>query len=163
MNPTPPDALADLRGYHLPDPVSWWPPAPGWWLLAALVLATLVVVSLLLWRRYRNRAALRAALSELERLDQQQAVTDPAGFARSLSRLLRRYALTRFPHDQVAGLTGNDWLRFLDIHGGGTTFSEGAGRLLTEAPYQASCNTPALLELAQLTRHWLLQNRGTRT
>ncbi|MEJ2404555.1 MAG: DUF4381 domain-containing protein [Candidatus Thiodiazotropha sp.] len=163
MNPTTPDALANLRGYHLPDPVSWWPPAPGWWLLAVLVLATLVVISLLLWRRYRNRAALREALIELERLDHQQAATDPAGFARKLSRLLRRYALTRFPRNKVAGLTGNDWLGFLDAHGGGTTFCEGAGRLLIEAPYRSAGDPPALLELAQLARQWLLHNRGTRT
>ena len=36
MNPAAatPDPLAGLRGYHLPEAVSWWPPGPGWWLLA---------------------------------------------------------------------------------------------------------------------------------
>ena len=26
-----------LRGLHLPDAVGWWPLAPGWWLLGALL------------------------------------------------------------------------------------------------------------------------------
>ena len=39
------DPLAELRGYHPPDPVSWWPPAPGWWLLALLILGLLTWVT----------------------------------------------------------------------------------------------------------------------
>jgi hypothetical protein len=35
-----------LRDIHGPDPVSWWPPAPGWWLLA---LGTILCLWLL-WR-----------------------------------------------------------------------------------------------------------------
>ncbi len=35
------DPLAQLRDIHLPDPISWWPPAPGWWVLAVVVLALL--------------------------------------------------------------------------------------------------------------------------
>ena len=32
------DPLALLRGYHMPDPIDWWPPAPGWWLLLILTI-----------------------------------------------------------------------------------------------------------------------------
>ncbi|HCH75615.1 MAG TPA: DUF4381 domain-containing protein, partial [Pseudomonas sp.] len=41
MNPL--DQLAPLIS---PDPISWWPPAPGWWLLGLVLLMALG----LLWR-----------------------------------------------------------------------------------------------------------------
>ena len=62
-----PEELA-LRDIHLPAPVGWWPPAPGWWLLAGLMLA---VIIWLFWRwqqQRRSEQGLELALSELERL-----------------------------------------------------------------------------------------------
>ena len=32
----------ELRDIHLPDPLSWWPPAIGWWLL---VIGSLALVA----------------------------------------------------------------------------------------------------------------------
>ncbi len=152
------DPLAGLRAYHLPGPVSWWPPAPGWWLLAGLaVLACLVALGWALGRR-RRRAAARAALVELAGLRTAYARDrDPARFASELSRLLRRLALARFPRGEVAGLVGQRWLGFLDAHGGGGRFREGAGRLLADAPYRPRAEVP-VDELAALARDWILCN-----
>jgi len=36
-----PDPLAPLRPLHLPDQIGWWPPAPGWWLLAGVAAVVL--------------------------------------------------------------------------------------------------------------------------
>ena len=135
------DPLAELRGYHPPDPVSWWPPAPGWWLLALLIvgLLTWVMVWALGARRRRRlaRAAPRAALDELAALRAAHARDgDATAFARGLSRLLRRFALARYPRRAVAGLSGEDWLAFLDAHGGGGRFQAGPGRELLTAPYR---------------------------
>lgn len=152
------DPLADLRGYHLPDPVSWWPPAPGWWLLALLGIALVVALASWLLRRYRRGAARRVARSELAGLRAAFARDqEAAAFARGLSRLLRRVALARFPRDQVAGLAGEDWLAFLDDHGGNGRFVEGPGRLLVEAPYRPTSKLP-VDELADLARGWIARN-----
>ena len=48
-------ALEQLRDIHLPQAVHWWPPAPGWWLVAALVLALTVWLSRYLQARYRRQ------------------------------------------------------------------------------------------------------------
>lgn len=156
------DPLAELRGYHLPDPVSWWPPAPGWWLVAGLLM---VLVGVFLWwvlRRHRRRAAARQALQELSELRSALEMDfDRQAYVRSLSRLLRRFALTRFNRAEVAGLAGSAWLAFLDAHGGGGEFQKGDGRLLSEAPYRPTSEIP-IERLDALVERWIRTNREVR-
>ena len=162
MNAAPADPLTQLRGYHFPAPVSWWPPAPGWWVLAGLLLVLIAAGAWVPLRRRRRRAAARRAQEELQALRVALGSGgDAATFVRGLSRLLRRFALARFPRQEVAGLTGADWLAFLDANGGGGRFRDGPGRLLTEAPYRPAGEIPAE-ELADLTRDWILRNAEKR-
>jgi hypothetical protein len=44
--PNAPDPLQDLRDVHLPDPISWWPPAFGWWMIMGLLI---IGGSLIIW------------------------------------------------------------------------------------------------------------------
>jgi hypothetical protein len=163
MTPTGTDVLAGLHGYRLPDAVAWWPPAPGWWLLAGLI-SLLTVTLIWMWaRRRRRRAALRAALAELDGLVGQRGDLAPVEFTRRLSRLLRRYALARFPRRDVAGLTGDAWLRFLDTHGDAGAFSSGAGSLLRDAPYRPVADAAGLDELAALVSAWIRRNAEAKT
>ena len=158
MNPAV-DPLAGLREYHMPEAVSWWPPAPGWWLLLALLLLVALAVAWWLLRLRRCRAAARQAALELRGL--QAALSeqgDTAAFTRGLSRLLRRYALAAFPGESAAALTGEDWLAFLDAHGGGGRFRDGPGRQLAEAPYRPAFDI-AVDELADLVSDWIRRNR----
>jgi len=164
MNPVTatPDPLAGLRAYHLPASVSWWPPAPGWWLLAVLLLVSAAVLTGYLVHRHRGRAAARLALSELGALREQLAAGQgTAVFLPALSRLLRRFALARFPRARVAGLAGDPWLSFLDLHGGNGRFSAGPGRALVEGPYRPQTELPAN-ELADLVEEWIRHNQERR-
>ncbi|MCB1825609.1 MAG: DUF4381 domain-containing protein [Candidatus Competibacteraceae bacterium] len=146
--------LADLRDIHLPEPVSWWPPAPGWWLLA--VLSLLVVGGLLWWRHHRRRTPQRVALAELTRLRVDfQRDGDGAAIAAGISTLLRRLALAHFPRNQVAGLVGDAWLRFLDRTGGGNPFSAGPGRALIQAPYRCTTEALEIEALLNVAEAWI--------
>ncbi|HET9483332.1 MAG TPA: DUF4381 domain-containing protein, partial [Xanthomonadales bacterium] len=54
MNAPVPATEPQLRDIHLPAEPSWWPPAPGWWLLAILVIAALVFLVRFAWRKRRE-------------------------------------------------------------------------------------------------------------
>lgn len=152
-----PDALDTLRDIHLPAPPAPWP-VPDW-LPAAGVLA--LVLALLYARRLWRRRAQRAALRELDRLAAAHARdNDAARLAGGVSRLLRHYAMARFPQDGVAGLTGTAWLRFLDAHGGNGAFCDGDGSALESIPYRANNEMDAAQVAALLTlaRSWLEAN-----
>ena len=153
MTATNHDALQGLRDIHLPAPVPLWPPAPGWWLLA-LLMVLLLVATVWLWKRHRRTAYRRAAFKELQHLQQalRQGQADTAIIS-ELSILLRRAAISRYGRDQVASLNGKAWLEFLDRSGRTTQFSTHAQALL-EAPYRRDASTQAepLLTLAQ---RWL--------
>lgn len=147
------DPLATLRPLHLPAPVGWWPPAPGWWGVAVLLLLAAAAG----WWYYRRGALRRTALAELRRL---QHNADDRRLAVDLNRLLRRVALARFPRNEVAALSGEDWLRFLEA--GVTGFVHGPGRVLATGPYAPDCrfDRAALLGLAQ---QWIRRTCRRRT
>ena len=126
-----------LRDLHLPEVVGWWPLAPGWWFLIALLatgLGYLLYKSFLKWRR---NAARRIALRELARIQQEyRHGVDEISLAIELSELLRRTMLAYAPRQDVAGLTGEGWLRWLDQGLDDRPFSQGSGQNLESLPYR---------------------------
>lgn len=126
-----------LRALHLPEPAGWWPLAPGWWTLAALAAAALGWLLFRYWQRRRQSAARRYALKQLKQYA--NAFTrhrNPVLLGSQLSELLRRTMLAYVPRDRVAGLTGEDWLDFLDRDLDRPIFRDGDGRPLVEWPYR---------------------------
>lgn len=131
-----PEAIP-LRGLQLPDAVGWWPLAPGWWVLGALLAlgCGLLVRSSL--RRRAYTAARRKALRQLEESRSAYAYHgNPVTLGAELSELLRRTMLAYAPRAEVAGLTGDAWLEWLDRDLDRPLFREGAGRGLLDLPYR---------------------------
>jgi hypothetical protein len=158
MNPTIDYAELPLRDIHLPGPVGWWPPAPGWWLLAALALAGLALYALHYYRARHKRAALRAMTRVRAALEQG---AEPVACLQYVSTVLRRFAMTSVPAvggaPDVPGLIGDRWLKYLDGRWDKTEFSAGLGRRLLAAPY-ARPNTierATALDLTGLCAAWV--------
>jgi len=89
--PNVPDLLQELRDVHMPDPISWWPPAFGWW---AIMVVLVMVVSLVLWgRAYRQRTRpRRVALVQLEEVKKHYAVySDDQWVITQVSNLFQQF------------------------------------------------------------------------
>jgi hypothetical protein len=126
-----------LRDLHLPDVIGWWPLAPGWWLVIALVVVGLGLLLRSGVRRRARGAARRHALRQFMR--SRSAYADhgnPVRLGIEVSEILRRAMLAYAPRSDVAGLTGDAWLAWLDRDLAEPRFSQGAGRELLELPYR---------------------------
>ncbi|GMR01665.1 MAG: DUF4381 domain-containing protein [Gammaproteobacteria bacterium] len=156
----------NLRDIHLPEPISWWPLAPGWWILVACII--FVILTLFIARKiYQARQLKRDITAELEQIKQQFKKTqNKSQLARSLSVLLRRANITYNPTSNIAGLTGDDWLTWLDDTNKSSTadtrFQSDTGKILLSAPYlpeNAALDFNAR-ELIHLCESWLQTSHG---
>ena len=142
-----------LRDIHLPGNLSWWPPAIGWWILLGLFI---LLAALTLWWFRRRDKIRRSAVNQTKlqlqmlRAEYQQS-NDLGRLAQALSSLLRRLSISLLPRQEVAGLTGDKWLAFLDQFMTDKPFTTGAGRILSEAPYskQTQFDSEQLLSLCE--------------
>src|SRR5262245_53317744 len=157
---TDPTSLNRLHDIVAPSPVPWWPPAPGWyWVLGFLLIVLLVLILALFLRWQRNRYR-REAL-EIWKAEFGQ-LSDPNSRAPSIVRLtelLKRTALSAFPRDEVAGLTGAAWFSFLDRTAANSSFSAGNGKLLEGAAYDsvfaATVDEAQARAVASEVQHWI--------
>lgn len=90
MNPQ--DLLAQLRPPDAPlETIGWWPPAPGWWILAALCLIGLIALT---WRSRRRALAAKpwqqALAIEQANFEQWQMDADAGAWLQATAQLLKR-------------------------------------------------------------------------
>lgn len=151
----------ELADIHMPATPSVWPPALGWWVLLALIVAliTLAVVKLLRYKKLKTQQ--QRTLQALTLLETKLLQGDEEKKTEALSEiniLLRRLALMHFPRKKLASLTGENWLQFLDKSGNTQDFSQGAGRILADVPYLARMPDSANLKgLTQVVKQWVKQ------
>lgn len=131
--------LQNLRDIHYPEPISNWPAAPGWYILAIIIIVSSIFLGITayrLYKQYKIRKRLLAQIQQLENLHQ----TEPNAIQPfiELSTLVKRYLFLLYPKKQVASLNGEEYLSFLDRISKTLDYTKGMGRLMISAPYMGA-------------------------
>ena len=99
----------DLSPVIAPDAPTWWPLAWGWWAVIVTAIILIAMVFFIIRRIKNNQQPKQEALSYFIN-SQSSGRLSPS----EAQRILRQAALSYFPREKVAGLAGDDWLKFLD-------------------------------------------------
>ncbi|WP_432453483.1 MULTISPECIES: DUF4381 domain-containing protein [unclassified Agarivorans] len=133
--------LAALKDIILPSQLETGLPAVGWWLVAGLSLVVLALLLFISWRYWTLTSTRRTALRELKSYPSIDLV--------QLNILMKRVALSYFPRHQVASLTGQAWLAFLD-----SKLTRAPGKFTAlEAEWQRQLYTAETIALEPATLH----------
>lgn len=157
------DALSDMADIHLPEQVSYWPPAPGWWVLAALLLA-LVIYGI--WRMQKRWQLQRRYQNAIRELDKCRAQLEAKGgadgntmderlvYVNEVNSVLRRVALIHFDQSTVAGLSGQAWVAFLQQHDRTGRLTPDLANALAEGRFAPRCDVDTAA-LHIMARDWI--------
>ena len=148
------ELLLQLHDITTPVEPGWWPLAQIWWYLMGLLLFIFISV----WFVRKKQASQRSYKLANQELAELRAIYSESKnkiqLLQALSIWLKRVALFTFPEQNLAGLTGQHWLEFLDQSAGNTQFTNGVGHVLGHTMYARDTNVDAE-KLLGLCEQWL--------
>lgn len=160
--------LDRLHDVVLPEPVSWVPQTVGWWVVLVLLGLLLGWAGYAAYHRWHSNRYRRLALKHLQKIEANLVTPDRRLTALSeLPILMKQTVLACWKRPDVASLTGDAWLRFLDESYRGTGFTQGPGRHLPTLAYSSPSTCRELSEIESddvnglivLIREWIQQHR----
>lgn len=141
------ELLAQLADIHLPEPVSYWPPAIGWWVLAAIALVLLIILLRKIANIRRQQKICQYALAELQRCYDSYSHGDPADidqnkldYVNQFNTVVRRVALVHYPRDNAASLDGASWVDFIRQKGESSLMTDDIAAALQYGRFQTKCD-----------------------
>ena len=150
-----------LQPIIMPAPISWWPPALGWWLLASLVLIVPMVWFYLMYAGKEQAPQpsddpLRAsALAQLHALAKPYDGEQAGTWLQQLNQLLKRICAVRYPEYASHTLSGREWLAFLDSRCPAAGLTR--WMILVQGAYQPDCrlDDKSIAQLQQAIDTWI--------
>ena len=142
----PLDALHD---FYQPPPPSWMPQTIGWHVVFVLVAAIVLWTAVHLIKKWFANRYRREALRELALLPPEQ-----------FSALLKRTALTAWPREKVASLSGDAWLDFLNKSVGEGLFHDAPASHIEELAFQpGSISSEDEQTMRRIAATWIRRHR----
>lgn len=140
-------SLDRLHDIVLRPAVAWWPLAPGWYVLLAVILLVAALLGWRIWKRWQANAYRRAALRELQALHDAPAIAE----------LLRRTALAVVPRHVVAAKTGASWADWI-ARQSSEAMSPEVRELLTAGIYGRPATDRDVDALRDFARGWIARH-----
>ena len=145
-----------LRDIHLPDAISWWPPAIGWWILLALIIAAIIFIPKL-YRRMTYTPLNKVANKTYQNIiDEFKENNNDSAFIIATSQFLRQTAMSYCGRDEVAQLTGDKWIEALNNITEQDFFTDDLKQNLVSAPYQKNISIDAE-HIINTVQSWLIK------
>lgn len=146
--------VASLRDIHLPDAISWWPPAIGWWILLGLIIVALLFIPKL-YRRITFIPLKKVASATFNNIvNQYKENHNGLAFIRETSKFLRQTAMSYCGREEIAQLTGEKWVQTLNQLTEQNHFTEELKQSLLNAPYQKNSRVDTD-QLINTVQSWL--------
>jgi len=149
-------SLDNLHDIIVPDAVGFFPPAPGWYVVALLFLALLFHFMVQSYKEYKKSLYKREALKELETYKKNSKEDVIA-----LLSLAKRVGLAAFGRHKIAILSDDSWWNFMEQHSKAKVDAqerEALSKLLYDASYTMDNalyeNTKAFVTL------WIKTHKG---
>jgi hypothetical protein len=141
--------LDKLHDFYQPPPPAWIPQTIGWYVLFALLAVLAIAIAIHLTRKWLANRYRREALRELADLQPQQ-----------FSELLKRTALSAWPREKVASLSGSAWIDFLNKTAHGELFQNAPANAVEECAIRsASISGQDEQTLRQAVATWIRRHR----
>lgn len=150
------DQLKDqLKGIISPAP--GFELAPGWWFLLILSIAALVLLGAWFAQQYRARAYRRQAIKQLRDFGARPEGIEPE----DINGLLKQVAMTTFGRTEIAPLTSQDWVEFLNRTCSSAVFSDHLKYFVAEGIYKADREAAPKQEFLRFAQQWVKQHKRT--
>ncbi len=120
----------------MPEPVGFWPLAPGWWLLVAIFGLLVLWLALGLFQRRRLGSVSGSCAQQLRLAYRRwQRSGDANAYLNDVPGILRRVAVRLEGREQVARLSGQAWANWLNV-ASSATLAEPTREWLAQRLYQ---------------------------
>jgi hypothetical protein len=159
MNPDP-TSLDRLHDIVAPPAAPWWPLAPGWNVLGTIVAVLILIAAVRAIHAWQQNRYRRDARRELRKLRQVAADTrSHDNVPAAIATVIKRTALTAWPREQVASLTGSAWWQFLDRASEVGRFAKDVGPMLDRSVYDdqfaATLSRDQLEQMFGAAEYWI--------
>lgn len=143
----------DLGPLMEPDPIKFSFDAPGWYIVAGILLTGMVLLFLKWIRNYFKNAYRRDAIKNLIALKDQDL--NGKIYLSDLLTLLKIVAIKTYGRNKVAHLHGDEWISFLETHGKNTAFTQYQDVIANAIYSDTSIDQNVLSNISKLSIKWI--------